>query len=298
MDMSTAIGVHLGFGPVGIFKTDNQDGWDAAGNPTYNGTPSTKSGITGSELLGVWCEQIGNCCFLDISTGKTTGSLQLTKWRSVGHSWGNSYTTTTAPLDNPTYQQEWAVVLNGTYGTEIDGGEAPFIPGSAGVVNLDDGPLTMVFANVPDPKLVGSGSTWGITGTGSITVVITGDGNDVTGTGYVWSSTETIDVGDIVELVPASWGQVRRAMGTNPILGVALTPGSAGGAIAVQVEGAVSVNCIGNGQILSGHALSLSNTTPYLADFAANNPGARPLGFSVNNGASPTTSIDGVQLRL
>jgi hypothetical protein len=76
-----------------------------------------------------------------------------------------------------------------------------------------------------------------------------------------------------------------------------VTPSVTGGQVMVQSDGFAIVNTIGTDQITTGAPLSQSNATPYLADFAANNQGALPLGFSVSNGSNPTNSVSGILLR-
>ena len=80
--------IHLGWGPVGIFMTDDQSGWDGNGNPIYAGTPSTVGGITNGILNMMQFEYCGNAAILDISTGsgkRTTGNLPLdAAWSHLG----------------------------------------------------------------------------------------------------------------------------------------------------------------------------------------------------------------------
>jgi hypothetical protein len=168
-DTGTAIQVHLGYGPIGILKTDNQNGWDSNGNPVYTGgTPSTKSGITGCDFMGLYFEAVSNCCFLDISTGNT-GSIYSTNWRSTGHSWSSQFLVTLPPVDNAAYQRAWAMLGRGADDVMIDGGENPPSAGSVGTYDFGGGWLKLRLGGLPEPNLIGSGSSWGAP-EGSVTV--------------------------------------------------------------------------------------------------------------------------------
>lgn len=299
-DSSIATNVHMGFSPVGILKTDHQDGWGPDGTPTYRGPPATRGGVTGSDFQGVYFESVGNGAIIDISRG-ADASLYFTKWRSVGHSWGSSYKVTGPPLDNPAYHQAWAVMLRGAVGSQIDGGEAAFQPGSTGVFNVTGpvgGSLELVMAEAPPPTLVGSGSDWGPAQDGTISLVIRGNAAGLSGIASVWASDDTIAPGDLLEIAPSGALAVRRASGAAPVLGVALTPSVAGGAVAVQTDGVAVVSCAGRDQIIAGAALSLSPTEPHLADRSEHAPGMPRVGVATKSGANPTRSLEGVLLRL
>jgi hypothetical protein len=305
MNGVTAYNVHTGFSPVGIFKTDSQNGWDGNGNPTYvGGTPSSFSAVTNFQFLAFIFEQIGNCAILDISTG--TGNLTIGTGTWVGfaiHTLPNAtYSTTNAPLNNAAYQGAWAIYArSASAGGRIITDEYPVPAGSVGGIFVASGGFCLevqVPTGLP-AALFGSGSTWTYNqGAMSVVCRTGGKGGTSTSEAWVYQSQGVVNVGDLVELVPGPVNcLVRRSTGPLPLFGVAMTPGVANGAILVQQNGAAgTMNFVGTTTIQAGNAISCNTATPYLADLASLNPTMPVIGVAVQGGATPTATLAGVRL--
>ncbi len=266
MDSCELRNVTVGFAPGGIVKTDDQGGW-SSGLPTFNGTASTFSGITGCRIIGCFFEAVGNFAIADISTGSGAATFSGTTWYGTGHSWDSSYLLTTAPFSASYLQAEWAIY--GRYSlpdTYFRGGEVDFSPGSVGIISMVGYSPTFE-VNQPEgvqAAMLGSGSTW---------TNVYGDGGPVVtlnngGTCYSYTAVGTIAVGDILEGTGTLGAQ--RASGNYPILGIAMTACSSGGAVVVQVptgHACPSIN-LASGVTITNHTtpLYMDTTTPYHAN--------------------------------
>jgi hypothetical protein len=296
--------LHLGFGPVGIFKTDNQNGWDASGNPVYTGgTASTQDLFQMTSLEDVSFESIGNGAILDISTGANRLSLGYgTVLRGNGLLWNNASATTKAPLDGTDSKSAWAMVLrNNDSGSRIETGVYPFITApttGVGVLKIPvAGAVPPAFRfggnGLPPANFFGSGTNWSanIGGRGKMLALGQFSGTQYMGDLYPMAcatATTVINVGDVVEL--ASNSSVQRASGTKPAFGIALTPspGNAGAQVPllVQTTGFCTVNSTVAAPAI-GSPLYLDATTTYMVNNT--NTSGRVVGQSVFT--SGTTTI-------
>jgi hypothetical protein len=296
IEAATFSQVHLGVCPVGIFVTDNQNGWDGSGNPVYTGGPVRSfHAIVSTRFSDTVFEQIGNCCILDISTGGNATLMWGTTLAGEGHiSWGPAVLTTNPPLNNAAYQQAWAIMLrNNSTAARIDQGYYPFKAGSLGVLNQNGfGTPIFTFAggSGPPANFFGSGaaaSGWSPAVKGY--AVLRAGANLQYGTGsywgdaYVYTSSSVINVGDLVEV--AGNGVVQRASGTKPVVGIALTPtpGALSVPVMVLVGGVGTMNATVN-SIPGGNALYLDATTTYMVNNT--NTSGHVVGLATANGGT------------
>jgi hypothetical protein len=282
MEATTVEQCHLGDGPVGILRTDHQNGWDGSGNPIYTGGAAASTvAILASTLSDLAFESIGNAAILDMSSGAGIATMSggTRIFGEQPFSWSPAMLTTNAPLNNPAYQAAWTLILRGpANNARLEHLVSTAPPaGGLGVLNMtvtNFGPPVCVFNTVPPVNFYGSGVAANWTAPhGARARFVAQYGNalagQATGTAYGnahgMNATTVINAGDLVELSAAN-GTVQRATGTKPVFGVALTPAPGGltAMVVVLTDGIAMMNAavasIGPGQILY-----LDSTTTYLA---------------------------------
>lgn len=280
--------MHLGFGPIGILKTDKQNGWDGNGNPVYSGGAATQPLVYLSTLSDISFEACGNGAILDMSTcAQATGPFRLINpW----FSWANQYRTTIAPITNSDYQGAWPIILRNCNGGTLDISTFSVNPTyGVGIFKTTAGnsPAFNFLGNVPS-NFFGSGTTWGQFGAGvvhSIWAGFNGFFNPPGSFGNMLQLTAvgvTINVGDLLEQLTGTVYRVQRATGTKPIFGVAMTPAPATGQgpIMVMVDGFCNATAAVNA-IPAESPLYTDATNPYMV---TNVTGGKLVGVATNGG--------------
>jgi hypothetical protein len=263
LSSATLTQTHLGFSPLGFYRTDAQSAWDGNGNPVYAGAGAIGPGINQSVMNMVMFEQCGNAALLDTNTANQQ-ALNASRLTECFFSWGAAYKSTLAPLTNADWQGAWCVwIPNADTQSVLELANA-WAPGSAGIFKTT-GPGTTIRTATVNAAMFGSGTSWSNASTNRMWVDWAQNTNHGARCG-LYSASSVINVGDLVEFVAAN-AFVTRATGTRPVLGVAVTPSGASGtsAVLVALSGAVSMNAA-VGSLPIGVRLYLNTTTPYLVD--------------------------------
>jgi len=270
---------HLGYSPVGILRTDPQSPttpWDAHNNPVYDPTQTAKTlnpGILASSLRDTSFEAYGNGTIIDISQGSQGQTFYFSQMEMLPRQ-APAFLTTLAPLDNPQYQNEWAMWLRGSDTSSVIYC-TPIPMGTVGGIycSTTTGPTIRHSQGIPASAL-GSGTTWTVATAGRQRFISENSGGVLTNPGQAFgeslifptNANVTINTGDLVEV--ANQTIVQRATGAKPCFGTALTPAPASTvAMKVQVlrDGYAVLNTTG-GAITAGLPLYMNAATPYLVD--------------------------------
>jgi hypothetical protein len=272
--------IHMGWGPVGILKTDNQNGWDASGNPVYTGGTVSNSVLCVAAMFDVIAfEYVGNGAILDIS-GSPAGTIGInSKFLNIGLTWNATYYTPNAPLTADCLAL-WSFLHRSSSMTarfEFNGSPAA-PPSGYGVLksvvtSTRIQPTFRFVAGIP-ANLYGSGTNWSQQHSSYHELRQSGQATNtsaygVTGDLVTMASTAVINIGDCVEILHAAGGTIQRASGTLPVFGVALTPSPGGGPtvpVMVQVNGYTAINSTLAGGIYASDLLYLDATTPYMVN--------------------------------
>ena len=301
-------GIHLGAAPCGMFHTNAWESFDSDGNPVYASTVGKDQGMMDNTIMnGVYFEGVCVAAVLDICTGNIP-TFSGCESHLVGMSWGTRQKTSIGPMGpyNNTGGSagQWGVyTLNALSNWVIYPGTAPFLAGTEGVFYFTgSGPTLFMSRDLIAPNLFGSGTTFATYPSGSACDPSGG----VAYTAQVFKCESVVRAGDLVELT-SGYVTVTRAMGANPVFGVAMTDSAATGdsVVLVQVSGTqATINTVDNeaGSISGGELLSTSNTVapsmPWLVGLASSNPGAPVVGLSTQPGGGGSSAISLVQLKL
>jgi hypothetical protein len=287
--------VHLGFGPVGILKTDYQNGWDGSGNPVYTGgTASSQDMMMATTMGDISFEAFGNAAIIDMSTG--AGHHTFWGGCTLLHpaaSWSSSFKTTNAPLNVADYQAAWTLVLRQCDpASRFDAvwyGLTPPVGGAGLVKQTLTGAATpmTIFSALPPANFYGSGSNWSVSLGGSsfhqIVSAVRVTSGGFKGNIVTMDCQSLVNVGDCVELW-TTVQRVQRATGTKPVFGVALTPspGTQLVPMLIQVDGFCPINSVLNPAL--GSPLYLDTTTTYFVGTA--NTAGKVVGVAMGGTAS------------